>query len=131
MREFIPKLEYTAGPINLMTSLSWRHFLTESEPLYKERFFSFTAMLHQSSRITHRLFWLDDLTQRDVDRWRGDEIAEETAQSVEYTLIYRPNDNWTVLCGVKLEEDYASDQNKESLTAREGYIKIQRQFAFH
>ena len=130
MREFVPKLEYTAGPVNLMTSLTWRHFRTDGERLYKEQFFSFTAMLYPSSRVTHRLLWLDDLTRRDIARWRGDELARETAQTVEYTLIYRPDSRWSILGGVKLVEEYASDLDEESLTGREVYLKIERKFAF-
>jgi len=128
MREIKPKLHYTTGPLDLMADLTLRHFDTDGDRLYKEQFFSLTALYHTPSGLTHRLLWLNDLTERDIDRWRGDELARETSRTLEYTQIFSPHPAWQLMWGLRLVKDYESDINQKDLTAREIYFKVQREF---
>ncbi len=74
--------------------------------------------------MTHRLLFLDDLTERDLNQWRGDVLAKEIDRTLEYTLLYKPDKDWSVLAGVKLGQEYDSDVNETDLTSREIYLKI-------
>ena len=78
--------------------------------------------------MTHRLLWLNDVTERDIDRWRGAELARETSRTLEYTQIDSPHPAWQLMWGLRLVKDYESDINKQDLTAREVYFKVQREF---
>ncbi len=128
MREIKPKLHYTTGALDLMADFTLRHFDTHGERLYKEQFFSLTALYHAPNGLTHRLLWLNDLTKRDNDRWRGDELARETSQTLEYTQIFSPRPEWQLMWGLRLVKDYESDIDKRDLTEREIYFKVQREF---
>ena len=128
MREIKPKLHYTTGALDLMADFTLRHFDTHGERLYKEQFFSLTALYHGPNGLTHRLLWLNDLTKRDTDRWRGDELDRETSQTLEYTQIFSPRPEWQLMWGLRLVTDYESDIDKRDLTEREIYFKVQREF---
>lgn len=128
MREIKPKLHYTAGRLDLIADLTLRDFSTDGDRLYKEQFFSLTALYHDPRGLTHRLLWLNDVTERDIDRWRGAELARETSRTLEYTQIYSPHPAWQLMWGLRLVKDYESDINKQDLTAREVYFKVQREF---
>jgi len=128
LREIKPKLHYTAGRLDLIADLTLRDFSTDGDRLYKEQFFSLTALYHDPRGLTHRLLWLNDVTERDIDRWRGAELARETSRTLEYTQIYSPHPAWQLMWGLRLVKDYESDINKQDLTAREVYFKVQREF---
>ncbi len=130
LREMIPKLEWFSGRLSLMTSLTWRTFHVDDARLYKEEFFTLRAMYYQSPKITHRMLWTRDLTKRDIDRWRGDELDKETDGIFEYTVIYQPDPKWKLLSGVRFEQEYQSDVDERGLTAREIYFKAERMLQF-
>jgi len=128
MREIKPKLHYTSGSLDLLADYTLRHFNTDGDRLYKEQFFSLTALYHAPGGLTHRLLWLNDITERDIDRWRGDELARETSRTLEYTQIFSPHPAWQLMWGLRLVKDYESAINQKDLTAREIYFKVQRKF---
>lgn len=130
MRELKPRLQYSTDRLDLMAELTQRHFETDGEQLYKESFASLTALYHADNGITHRLLWLRDLTKRDTDRWRGDELGRETSQTLEYTQIFSPYRHWQLMWGVRLVSDYESDIDERGLTERELYFKVQREITF-
>jgi hypothetical protein len=83
------------------------------------------------AKLTHRILWLDDLTRRDINRWRSDDLAKEIDQTFEYTLIFEPAPDWSLLAGLKFEEYYESDLDQKGLVAREFYLKAERHFSIH
>jgi len=126
MTEIEPIITYRFGPVELKASGTFRDYEYEDKSLYKERFLSFIVLYRRSQRISHRFLYLDNLTERDVDRWRGDELSKEIERNFEYTLTYSPNDKWRILAGIKLEYEFESDTDEGDITNRQFYCKIEK-----
>lgn len=128
MVEIEPIITYRYGPVEFKASGTFRDFEYEDKSLYKERFLSFIVLYRKSKRLNHRLIYLDNLTKRDIDRWRGDELPKEIERIFEYTLTYTPNKEWSILAGVKLEYEFESDIDDGDITNRQLYCKIEKKF---
>jgi hypothetical protein len=129
MLEFKPKLTYRYGPLEFIAAGTFRDFKLDGEPLYKEQFLSFTALYRSSKQFSHRLLYLDDLTQRDIERWLDkDEPAEEFERTFEYTFTYQPAETWEFLFGVKAEYEYESNIDDGDWTAQQVYCKVEKTF---
>ena len=128
MLELKPKLRYRWNHLQFELSSTFRNYKVDGERLYKENFHSFTMLYRKNKRISHRFLYLDDTTEKDVDRWLGDALAREQERTLEYTLIWQPSKPWTILTGIKLGWDYNSDVDESDLTNREVYLKVARKF---
>jgi hypothetical protein len=128
MLEIKPKLTFRYGPVEFIPSAIFRDYEVDDERLYLERFLSFSVNYRNSRTLSHRLLYLDDLTERDVERWRGDETAKEVERTYEYTLTYQPAKSWKILTGFKLEYDYNSDIDDGDITNQQIYFKIEKNF---
>ena len=128
MRELKPRVALRLGRLQLIASATLRNFNVDKKGLYKERFLSLTALYRINHRVSHRLLYLDDLTNRDTERWLGVELEREVERTLEYTLTYETYQQWAVLAGFKIEYDYKSDVDDDDVTNREIYIKIEKRF---
>ena len=128
MVELKPKLSLRLGRLQLITSLTNRQFDVDGQRLYRERFVSLTVAYRASDKIGHRLLYLDELTNRDTDRWLGDELRREVDREFEYTFRYDVTGPWSVLAGFKSGFAYRSDVDAGDTTNREFYAKIERRF---
>ena len=128
MLEIKPKLTFRYGPVELTASGTFRDYELDNERLYKERFLSLTLLYRNSRNLSHRLLYLDELTERDIARWTGDELAKEVERTFEYTLTYHPAKSWKILSGVKFEYDYESDIDDDDITKRQFYCRIEKVF---
>ncbi|MGV6826792.1 MAG: hypothetical protein ACWA5Q_07430 [bacterium] len=45
------------------------------------------------------VLFLDDLTERDIERWLGEVLAREEEQTFEYNFIWKPIKPWRLLAG--------------------------------
>jgi hypothetical protein len=124
--ELKPKIALDLGHFRLIASATLRDFDVKNERLYKERFLSLTALYRKDKKISHRLIFLDDLTNRDTQRWLGDELNREIARTLEYTFTYEIQEQWSVLAGIKAEYDHESDVNNGDITNREVYLKFEK-----
>ena len=125
MIELKPKFTFRWGAVEYQAAATLRDFEMDNERLYKEQFLSLRMQYKRRHDITHRLLYLDDLTESDVDRWLGDTDAEEVERELEYTLIYKPNKRWRILTGVKLFYEKDPDSGVGDLTERELYLKVE------
>lgn len=126
MVEIKPKLTYRYGAIELTAAGVFRDYQYEGKRLYLEQFLSLTALYRKNRQLSHRLLYLDNLTKRDTERWKGNEIPKEYDKTIEYTLTYNPSEKWKILTGVKLEYTYESDIDEGDVTDRQIYCKIER-----
>jgi hypothetical protein len=128
MLELKPKISLRLGHWQLIASAILRNFDVDKKGLYEERFLSLTALYRTNHRVSHRLLYLDDLTNRDTERWLGVELDREVERTLEYTFTYEIFEQWAVLAGLKTEYDYKSDVNDDDITNREVYLKIEKRF---
>jgi len=124
--ELKPSVTLGVGHVQLIVSAVLRDFDVDNERLYKERFLSLTALYRKDHRTSHRLLYLDDFTNRDTQRWLGDELEKEVERTIEYTFVYKLRQQWSVLAGFKLEYDFKSDVNNGDTTNRQIYLKIEK-----
>jgi len=128
MLELKPIIAIRLGRLQLIASTTFRNFDADKERLYEERFLSLTALYRINHRVSHRLLYLGDLTNRDTEHWLGVELDREIERTLEYTLMYESNEQWAVLAGLKTEYDYESDVDDGDITHREIYLKIEKRF---
>ncbi len=128
LEEFKPRIIYRLDKFEFTLSNTYRLFEVDGSTLYRERFGSFTLLYRRSEQVSHRLLYLDDLTERDIDSWLGPELEKEIERTFEYTFIYNPDKKWQILAGIKAEYDFKSDVNDDDITNREVYAKIERKF---
>ena len=128
MREIKPKINIIRDRLEFMLSGTFRSFDVTGGELYKEQFLSLTMLYRQNEKLTHRLLYLDDLTERNLDLWAADEDAREKERTFEYTLLYKPTKDWKILTGVKFGNEYDVDLDETGLINREFYIKIAKDF---
>ena len=128
MREFKPRFRYRFDDhIEVDAKLTWRKFDVSAGELYTEKFYTLSASYRKNKKISHRLLWLYDVTERNLENWVVDEDKKERESSFEYTFIYMPNNYWKLLAGVKFLNEWDDDINEDGLTNREFYLKIERQ----
>jgi len=125
MEEIKPKIVYRVKNWRFLLETTFRNFILDGSPLYKERFFSFTTSYRKNSQIRHRLLYLNDDTRQDTSRWLGDALDKEVEERFEYTFFYEPTKKLLVLAGFKAESEFVSDINDGGITNREVYIKIE------
>ncbi|MCP4333134.1 MAG: hypothetical protein GY785_10805 [Gammaproteobacteria bacterium] len=128
LEEFKPRIVYRLDKLEFTLSNTYRVFELDGSTLYRERFGSFTLLYRRSERVSHRLLYLDDLTERDTDAWLGPELGKEIERSFEYTFIYNPGKEWRILTGIKAEYDFKSDVDDDDITRREVYAKFEKKF---
>jgi hypothetical protein len=125
MLEIKPTLTFRYGPFELTAAGTYRDFELDDERLYLERFLSFILLYRKRPNLSHRLLYIDNLTEQDTARWLGDSLAEEIERIFEYTLTYQPTNKWRILAGVKLEYEYESDIDEGDITNRQFYCRVE------
>ncbi len=128
MEEFKPRIVYRLDKLEFTLSNTYRQFEVDGSTLYRERFNSFTLAYRRSEQVSHRLLYLDDHSERDIDSWLGPELEKERERTFEYTFIYNPDKKWHILAGIKAEYKFKSDVNDDDITNREVYAKFEKRF---
>ncbi len=128
--EYKPRLTYRNDGLDLDVRYTHRHFDTDEGQLYEENFYTLGLTYRQNKRSSHRLLWLHDLTERNLDIWTGfDKDPHERDVVLEYTYTFEPSPAWRVLGGFKygMTND---DNNEDKLYSdnREVYLKVERRF---
>lgn len=126
--ELKPKLTYRYDRVELTAGGTFRNFKLDDERLYKEQFLTLSTLYRPNRKMSHRLLYLDNLTERDTERWRGTELSKEYDKTVEYTFTLLPKETWKILAGLKFEYSYESDIDESDLTERQIYCKIEKTF---
>ena len=128
MAEFKPRFRFRHKNFEYRIEATLRNFDVSSGELYQEQFYTLGVTYRKNKIISHRLLLLHDITKRNLDLWVIEEPAEEEESSFEYTLIYTPDNVWSVLSGIKYGSEGDSDVDDRTLTDREVFVKIERKF---
>ena len=124
MLELKPRLRYLLSDrVSVDMSQTYRDYDLEGSRLYRENFFTFKVLYQPWDRHVFRLLYLNDRTDRDVDRFLGDEVSREDESTLEFTYLYRRDRGLSILAGANIQRQ--SDTNTEEFTSeREVYIKL-------
>ncbi|WNC69686.1 sugar-binding protein [Thalassotalea nanhaiensis] len=130
MKEFKPRVRYQVGDFNFSLQHTFRNFDFENKELYQENFTTFTANYRRSDERVFRFLVKWDETDRDVDRWRGEENSYEREIEIEFTHTRYITKNLALLTGLKFEREKDNTIAHDFTNDRQFYLKLNYNMGF-
>ena len=128
IKEISPVLNYRVGSFEFGLETIFREVKLDGTRLYKERWYTLKTFWRPNEKMSHRLLYLDDLAEQDIDRLPDKNVEVEVDRTLEYTFTYRPNETWSLLTGAKGDFDDRSDKMLADWVGRQVYLKLEYRF---
>lgn len=130
MREVKPRVRYQIGDFNLSLQHTYRNYDYTNSTLYKENFTTFTLNYRPDETRVLRFLLKVDETERDISRWRGEELSLEREVEAELTYGRELTKNLTVLAGMKLTREKDNEIDDDFTSKREIYLRLNYNMGF-
>ncbi|TRX55744.1 DUF5916 domain-containing protein [Thalassomonas sp. M1454] len=130
MQELKPRIRYQIGDFNFSVQHTYRNFDYEDSMLYKENFSTYTVNWRPDDKRVLRFLVKYDDTDRDINRWRGDELSFEREVEAELTYSLEYSKNLTLLSGLKYTREKDNEIGDDFTSKREIYLRMNYRMGF-